>query len=195
MSAEPHHNGHTFGTPVPGKPTPARFPVHDQLTDPAGTTGFTPAGSPHARFRDEPSGFGPAPAGFGPTPAGFGPPPAGFPGPSGFGHPGPRGFLEGGPPGFRDTTGARHRPNTLAILALVFAFCSPLAGLVLGLVAKRQIAESGERGDGMALAGIVVGALFTLCTAVWLVVMIVSWIQLSQVVAGTPASTAALYPG
>ena len=41
--------------------------------------------------------------------------------------------------------------NTLAILALIFAFVFPLAGLVLGHVARGQIRVSGEQGDVLAI--------------------------------------------
>jgi hypothetical protein len=49
--------------------------------------------------------------------------------------------------------------NTLAILALVMAFAFPPAGLVLGIIARKQIRETGEEGDGLALAGIIIGAI------------------------------------
>jgi hypothetical protein len=49
----------------------------------------------------------------------------------------------------------------MAILALVFAFVfSPLA-IVFGHMAKKQIRESGEDGDGLATAGLVLGYIFT----------------------------------
>ena len=63
---------------------------------------------------------------------------------------GPRGW----PPYRRPT-------NTTAVLALVLAFVLAPAGLVLGIVARRQIRETGEGGDGLALAGIVVGGIGT----------------------------------
>ena len=57
---------------------------------------------------------------------------------------------------------AYRRPtNTLAVLALVLAFVCAPAGLVLGIVARRQIRRTGEEGAGLALAGIVVGSLWT----------------------------------
>jgi hypothetical protein len=34
-------------------------------------------------------------------------------------------------------------------------------GLALGIVARKQIRQSGEEGDGLALAGIIVGAIVT----------------------------------
>jgi hypothetical protein len=54
------------------------------------------------------------------------------------------------------------KTNTLAIVALVVAiFCFPLVGAILGFVAKNQIKQTGEGGDGIATAAIVVGLLFT----------------------------------
>jgi len=46
----------------------------------------------------------------------------------------------------------------LAIAALVVAFFSGLAGLIIGIVARRQIRRDGTRGDGLAVAAIVIGA-------------------------------------
>ena len=54
------------------------------------------------------------------------------------------------------------KTNTLAIVALVLAiFCAPLIGAILGFVAKNQIKQTGEGGDGIATAAIVVGLAFT----------------------------------
>jgi hypothetical protein len=61
----------------------------------------------------------------------------------------------------------------MAILALVLAFVFAPAGLVLGIVARRQIRETGEEGDGLALAGIIIGgiatAFFALAIILWVV--------------------------
>ncbi|MET0424677.1 MAG: DUF4190 domain-containing protein [Actinoplanes sp.] len=51
--------------------------------------------------------------------------------------------------------------NTLAILALVFAFIFPIAGVVMGHIAKKQIRQTGEQGEGLATAGLVIGYIFT----------------------------------
>ncbi|MEV6629738.1 DUF4190 domain-containing protein [Actinoplanes sp. NPDC051470] len=51
--------------------------------------------------------------------------------------------------------------NTLAILALVFAFVFAPAAIVLGHLAKKQIRETGEQGDGLATAGLWLGYIFT----------------------------------
>jgi len=69
-----------------------------------------------------------------------------------------------------DTPGAMPAPktNTLAIVALVCAvFCFPLIGAVLGYVARNQIRESGEGGEGLATAAIYVGVIFTVLYALY----------------------------
>jgi len=75
------------------------------------------------------------------------------------------------------------RTNTLAIVALVlslvgFASCGITApiGAIMGHVARKQIRETGEEGDGMALAGIIVGWIMTalmLAVIIFYIVMIV----------------------
>jgi len=49
----------------------------------------------------------------------------------------------------------------MAILALVFAFVFPPAGLVLGFLARQQIQQRNEGGEGLAMAGLIIGALGT----------------------------------
>jgi hypothetical protein len=93
-----------------------------------------------------------------PPPAGYAPPP-GYPPPGyGYGYP---------PPGF-------YRPptNSSAILALVLAFIFAPAGIVLGVIARKQIRQTGEEGDGLALAGIIIGSI---ASAFWLL-LILFWI-------------------
>jgi Domain of unknown function (DUF4190) len=51
--------------------------------------------------------------------------------------------------------------NTLAILSLIFAFVFAPAGLVLGYLARQQIQQRHERGDGLAMAGLVIGIIGT----------------------------------
>ncbi len=76
-----------------------------------------------------------------------------------------------GPPGYPP---AFYRPptNTMAILALVFAFVFAPAGIVLGVMARKQIRETREEGDGLALAGIIVGSI---ASGIW-VLIITFWI-------------------
>ena len=107
------------------------------------------------------------------------PPPQGY-APAGYQQPG-YGAAPGYPPGYGPPGYAPPpyppppyaRPtNTMAILALVLAFVFAPAGLVLGIMARKQIRQTGEQGDGLALAGIIVGAIFC---AIW-VLVIVLWI-------------------
>ena len=108
------------------------------------------AGGGTGQYQAGPYPGGPYPGG--PT----GPYPGGAqPGPYGYGYPMPTGT------------------NTLAILALVFAFiCSP-AAIVMGVLARKQIRRTGEQGMGLATAGMVVGIVFTVLSAIWIIAMIV----------------------
>lgn len=68
--------------------------------------------------------------------------------------------------------------NTLAIIALVASifgvvssfFVAGIAGIVMGHIARKQIRERGERGDGMAVAALWVGYIGT---ALWILFWVV----------------------
>jgi peptidyl-prolyl cis-trans isomerase B (cyclophilin B) len=62
--------------------------------------------------------------------------------------------------------------NTMAILALVFAFLFWPLAIVFGHTAHKQIARTGEGGRGMATAGLVIGYL-GLAAAVLLILILV----------------------
>ncbi len=66
----------------------------------------------------------------------------------------PSGPAPGWPPYRRPT-------NTMAVLALVFAFVAAPVGLVLGIVARKQIKQTGEQGWGLSTAGLWLGYIFT----------------------------------
>jgi len=51
--------------------------------------------------------------------------------------------------------------NTMAILSLVFAFVFSPVGIIMGHIAKKQIKQTGEQGDGLATAGLVISYIFT----------------------------------
>jgi hypothetical protein len=107
--------------------------------------------------------YGQAPHG----PAGYGP--GGY-GPGGYGPPG-YGLQGFGPPPVRAT-------NSLAIASLVLAFlCAPV-GLGLGIAARRQIRRTGEDGDGLALAGIIVGGIATGLYVLLITVLVIAWFGL-----------------
>jgi Domain of unknown function (DUF4190) len=121
-----------------------------------------PAGQP---------GYGPPP-GYGQQPS-YGPPP-------GYGQQPPY----GSPPGYGPPPGyppAYARPtNTLAVLALVMAFVFAPAGLILGIVARKQIRRTGEDGAGLALAGIICGGIFTAIFALLIVFWIIAFVAFSS---------------
>lgn len=62
--------------------------------------------------------------------------------------------------------------NTMAILALVMAFVFAPAGVILGIIARKQIRQTGEDGSGLALAGIIVGGIATAFYVLFIVLMI-----------------------
>jgi hypothetical protein len=119
--------------------------------------------------------FGAMPSGS--PPVGYGQPAPGY-GQPGYGQPGypPAGHATAwayGPPGYPPVYG---RPtNTMAILSLVMAFTFPPAGLILGIIARRQIRQTREDGDGLALAGIIVGGIATALFALMMIFMVVAF--------------------
>lgn len=60
-------------------------------------------------------------------------------------------------PGYAPARGT----NVMAILSLVFAFVFAPVGVVLGHMAKKQIKQTGEEGEGLATAGLIVGYFVT----------------------------------
>jgi hypothetical protein len=137
-------------------------------------------------FRGESPAGPPAgpPAGHAPTP-GYGQPGYGQPAygpPPGYGQPGygqpaygpPPGYGQPGygpPPGYPAAYG--RQTNTMAILSLVMAFVFAPAGLIMGFIARKQIRQTGEDGDGLALAGIIVGGIATALFLLMIVFMII----------------------
>lgn len=77
------------------------------------------------------------------------------------------------------------KTNTLALLSMIFsiagAFIFPvvgsIAGVVMGHLGRKQIRQTGESGDGMAVAGLIVGyvfgALYIGIVVVWLIMVFV----------------------
>ncbi|MEO8262445.1 MAG: DUF4190 domain-containing protein [Pseudolysinimonas sp.] len=53
------------------------------------------------------------------------------------------------------------RTNTLAIIALVLALTVPIGGIICGHMALGQIKRTGESGHGLALAGAIIGWVYT----------------------------------
>jgi hypothetical protein len=148
------------GTPDPYQPQQP----YGQPTDPTAPYQPAPAYDPTTAYQQEPPASGlpaygsPLPGGepapvYGPPafgPPAYGPPP-GYPAQPGYGTPGY------GPPMYPQMM----TTNTLAILALVFAFIFAPASIVLGHLAKKQIRQTGEQGEGLATAGLWLGYIFT----------------------------------
>lgn len=62
------------------------------------------------------------------------------------------------------TAGYAPPTNTLAIIALILAFLVPLGGIICGHIALGQIKRTGEGGQGLAKAGLILGYVFTALT-------------------------------
>lgn len=65
------------------------------------------------------------------------------------------------------------RLNTMSIAGFVLAFVVNIVGLVVSIIALAQIRRTGERGRGLAIAGVVVGGFWFALLAVALVVRVV----------------------
>ena len=70
-------------------------------------------------------------------------------------------YQQPGYPGYGMPMAAGGQTNTMAILALVFAFVFSPLGIVFGHIAKKQIRERNEQGEGLATAGLIIGYIFT----------------------------------
>jgi Domain of unknown function (DUF4190) len=155
------------GTPDPYQPQQPYGQPYDPNapypTDPTAPASGQPYGQPPSSGQP----YGQPPASGQP----YGQPTTGQP----YGQPGyqqPPGYGYGAP-GYVPVAGT----NTLAILALVFAFIFSPAAIVLGHLAKKQIRQTGEQGEGLATAGLWLGYIFTglgvLICAIYVIVAIV----------------------
>ena len=59
--------------------------------------------------------------------------------------------------------------STLAVVGLVLAFFVNVIGLVISIIALVKLRTSGERGRGLAIAGIIVGSAWIVVFAVALI--------------------------
>jgi hypothetical protein len=71
--------------------------------------------------------------------------------------------------------------NILSIIGFIFAFVFPPAGFVLGIIALSQIKRTNEKGRGLAIAAIVLGALFLLFL-IMMVVIGIAWIAIRNTI-------------
>ncbi|GIM78289.1 DUF4190 domain-containing protein [Winogradskya consettensis] len=139
---------------------PSFDPTTPYTQDPYGAPQSGAPASGQPSYGQQPPPYG-APASGGPASDPYGQSPYGAPtsgqpyGQPGYGQPG-----YGQPyaqPGYQ----AAAPTNTMAILSLVFAFVFAPAAIVMGHVAKKQIRQTHESGDGLATAGLWLGYIFT----------------------------------
>jgi len=135
--------------------TPASGPGH---TPPPGRAAYAPAGHTPPPYTPPPDrGYGRSPAhataAYTPPPSHGGyPPSGGYPPPAGGGY----GAPSYPPPPAQGTNG-------FAIAALIFGIIGgALLGFIFGFIALSQTKRTGQNGRGMAIAGIVLSALWTL---------------------------------
>ncbi|BCJ58740.1 DUF4190 domain-containing protein [Micromonospora endophytica] len=139
---DPASSGQPSSPPIdPTLPVSPQPPVPPQ---PAGYDPYQPT-DPYAGMKSDPGTAAYPPAGYPPPPQ----PGYGYPAPPGYGYP------------------PQRATNTLAIVALVLSLIgigscitAPI-GAIMGHVAMRQIRETGESGEGMAKAAIIVGWILT----------------------------------
>jgi hypothetical protein len=77
-----------------------------------------------------------------------------------------------GPPPPAKTNSLAVTSMVLALVGLACGLTAPI-GAIMGHVARRQIRERGESGDGMALAGIIVGWIVTALFVAYLVFLVI----------------------
>jgi hypothetical protein len=77
------------------------------------------------------------------------------------------------------------KTNVLAIVALILGIVVPIGGIICGPIALGQIKRTGEAGRGLAMAGLIIGIVFTILG----VIIIISEIALFS----TAASLSSVY--
>ena len=75
--------------------------------------------------------------------------------------------------------GPSQTTNTFAILALIFGILGGYLAVVFGHIAKSQIRKTGQRGSGMATAGLVLGYIWVAVTVAFVVYVMVVVAQVS----------------
>ncbi|MER3387769.1 MAG: DUF4190 domain-containing protein [Microcella pacifica] len=72
------------------------------------------------------------------------------------------------------TTTYPPRTNTLALVGFIASFMLPIVGIVLGVMARRQIAVTHEGGRGLATAALIIGIVGTTVQVIFFIV----WLSL-----------------
>lgn len=64
------------------------------------------------------------------------------------------------------------KTNTFALLSIVLAFLSPIAGIVFGHMGLSQIKRNGDAGRGIALTGLIISYAYFVFVAIFIVLYI-----------------------
>lgn len=64
--------------------------------------------------------------------------------------------------------------NIFAVLSIIFCWFAGILGLVFGYIALSQIKRTGQRGRGLALAGVIISWIAVGIVVIWTVVIIVA---------------------
>jgi uncharacterized membrane protein YqaE (UPF0057 family) len=70
------------------------------------------------------------------------------------------------------------RTSTLAIVAIILAIVVPVAGIVVGIIARRQVIRTGEQGRGLSTAAIIVGIALTVFSFLPLLIVLPDLVQI-----------------
>ena len=79
-----------------------------------------------------------------------------------------------GSPSPYTAAGAPQKTNVLAIISLIAAFFVAPAAIVCGHIALSQIKKMGEQGRGLALAGTVLGYVFTVGAIIAVIIYVIA---------------------
>ncbi|MGV9795604.1 MULTISPECIES: DUF4190 domain-containing protein [unclassified Gordonia (in: high G+C Gram-positive bacteria)] len=176
----------SYGSPSTPSSDPSQYGAPPSYGAPGSTPSYGAPGSTPSYGASTPSyGADPGASSDPNVPPSYGTPSYGTPPASPYGQPGygASGYPAAGAPGYP----AQAKNNPLAIASLVCSIVglvccglTAIVGLVLGIVARKQIKESNgtQTGDGMALAGIIIGAIVT-------VLFIIYWILVFAGVIGS----------
>ncbi len=158
------------GVPVPPYPTPPGF-AQPGAPDPGyPAAGYPPPGYPDPGFPQ--AGY--PPPGFPQT----GYPPPGYPPPYPGGYPyGYDPYAQAPPTG---TNGKAVASLVTSLAGLLLCGLPSVVGVILGIIALRETRQTGQDGHGMALAGVLVGALAIAGWLLYVVIMVVFALAVSS---------------
>ncbi|WP_182066888.1 DUF4190 domain-containing protein [Curtobacterium sp. ME12] len=72
---------------------------------------------------------------------------------------------------YQQSPGQSDRYSVLAIVGFILAFVVSIGGLIVSIIALTQIKRTGERGRGLALAGIIISAASIVLSIVFAIVI------------------------